>query len=399
MRDVNNGWLVRYLHANTASAFFFLVYFHIGRGIYYGSYKAPRTLTWVIGTVIFIALVVTAFLGYVLPYGQMSLWGATVITNLISAVPWIGQDIVESSKIKNCYLGCDIFSSLLPIGIVNSHLFKKDHKRLSEQEYLSIPSSFMAFLAGFIDGDGYIGITKTTKNYIQIKLEISLQLKDISTIEYIHSVLKLGKIHISKDIRNPRCRLIINKSDLQEILFPLFLHHKINFLTQTRVNQYNTAMFILKNNIKFFNEIPDKNIIHTVTELPNSPADYMELYYIKNWIVGFTAAEGSFVIKNNGYPSFRLRLKHNLDTNLFNTFKLIFNTERKIYGGVAAEKNLYNQFSVSSKIDIQKVINFFSYSGLHPLVGLKIIQYFKWLDSLNNNLKYNSLNIPNQSIR
>nr|YP_010042121.1 apocytochrome b [Diaporthe nobilis]QPB69271.1 apocytochrome b [Diaporthe nobilis] len=95
MRDVNNGWLVRYLHANTASAFFFLVYLHIGRGIYYGSYRAPRTLTWAIGTIIFIALVVTAFLGYVLPYGQMSLWGATVITNLISAVPWIGQDIVE----------------------------------------------------------------------------------------------------------------------------------------------------------------------------------------------------------------------------------------------------------------------------------------------------------------
>ena len=95
MRDVNNGWLVRYLHSNTASAFFFLVYLHIGRGIYYGSYRAPRTLAWVIGTIIFIVMVVTAFLGYVLPYGQMSLWGATVITNLISAVPWIGQDIVE----------------------------------------------------------------------------------------------------------------------------------------------------------------------------------------------------------------------------------------------------------------------------------------------------------------
>lgn len=95
MRDVNNGWLVRYLHSNTASAFFFLVYLHIGRGIYYGSYRAPRTLGWVIGTIIFIVMVVTAFLGYVLPYGQMSLWAATVITNLISAVPWIGQDIVE----------------------------------------------------------------------------------------------------------------------------------------------------------------------------------------------------------------------------------------------------------------------------------------------------------------
>ena len=95
MRDVNNGWLIRYLHSNTASAFFFLVYLHIGRGLYYGSYKAPRTLVWAIGTVILIAMMATAFLGYVLPYGQMSLWGATVITNLISAIPWIGQDIVE----------------------------------------------------------------------------------------------------------------------------------------------------------------------------------------------------------------------------------------------------------------------------------------------------------------
>jgi ubiquinol-cytochrome c reductase cytochrome b subunit len=95
MRDVSNGWLIRYLHSNTASAFFFLVYLHIGRGMYYGSYKAPRTLVWVIGTIILILMMAIGFLGYVLPYGQMSLWGATVITNLISAIPWIGQDIVE----------------------------------------------------------------------------------------------------------------------------------------------------------------------------------------------------------------------------------------------------------------------------------------------------------------
>lgn len=95
MRDVNNGWLIRYLHSNTASAFFFLVYLHIGRGLYYGSYRAPRTIVWTIGTIIFLLMIVTAFLGYVLPYGQMSLWGATVITNLMSAIPWIGQDVVE----------------------------------------------------------------------------------------------------------------------------------------------------------------------------------------------------------------------------------------------------------------------------------------------------------------
>ena len=95
MRDVNNGWLIRYLHSNTASAFFFIIYLHIGRGIYYGSYKAPRTLVWTIGTIILILMMATGFLGYVLPYGQMSLWGATVITNLMSAIPWVGQDIVE----------------------------------------------------------------------------------------------------------------------------------------------------------------------------------------------------------------------------------------------------------------------------------------------------------------
>ena len=95
MRDVNNGWLIRYLHSNTASAFFFLVYLHIGRGLYYGSYRSPRTIVWTIGTIIFILMIATAFLGYVLPYGQMSLWGATVITNLMSAIPWVGQDIVQ----------------------------------------------------------------------------------------------------------------------------------------------------------------------------------------------------------------------------------------------------------------------------------------------------------------
>jgi ubiquinol-cytochrome c reductase cytochrome b subunit len=95
MRDVNNGWLIRYLHSNTASGFFFLVYLHIGRGLYYGSYRSPRTLVWTLGTVIFLLMMATGFLGYVLPYGQMSLWGATVITNLMSAIPWVGQDIVE----------------------------------------------------------------------------------------------------------------------------------------------------------------------------------------------------------------------------------------------------------------------------------------------------------------
>ena len=95
MRDVNNGWLIRYMHANGASMFFIVVYCHIFRGLYYGSYIKPRQLLWCSGVVIFILMMGTAFMGYVLPWGQMSFWGATVITSLVSAVPVVGQIITE----------------------------------------------------------------------------------------------------------------------------------------------------------------------------------------------------------------------------------------------------------------------------------------------------------------
>jgi len=95
MRDVNNGWLIRYLHANGASMFFIVVYSHIFRGLYYGSYMYPRGLLWCSGVIIFLLMMATAFMGYVLPWGQMSFWGATVITNLFSAIPYAGDAIVQ----------------------------------------------------------------------------------------------------------------------------------------------------------------------------------------------------------------------------------------------------------------------------------------------------------------
>ena len=93
MRDVNHGWLIRYIHMNGASFFFIVVYIHIFRGLYYGSYKAPRELLWILGVLILLLMMATAFMGYVLPWGQMSFWGATVITNLFSAIPWVGDSI------------------------------------------------------------------------------------------------------------------------------------------------------------------------------------------------------------------------------------------------------------------------------------------------------------------
>jgi ubiquinol-cytochrome c reductase cytochrome b subunit len=95
MRNVNYGWLIRYIHAVGASTFFFVVYVHISRGMYYGSFKSPREMVWFMGLLIFLTMMATAFMGYVLPWGQMSFWGATVITSLFSAVPVFGENIVQ----------------------------------------------------------------------------------------------------------------------------------------------------------------------------------------------------------------------------------------------------------------------------------------------------------------
>lgn len=94
MRDVEGGWLLRYMHANGASMFFIVVYIHIFRGLYYGSYASPRELLWCLGVIILLLMIITAFIGYVLPWGQMSFWGATVITSLASAIPLVGDSIV-----------------------------------------------------------------------------------------------------------------------------------------------------------------------------------------------------------------------------------------------------------------------------------------------------------------
>ena len=130
MRDVNNGWLLRYLHANGASMFFGVVYIHVARGIYYGSYQKPRGFVWVVGVVILILMMATAFMGYVLPWGQMSFWAATVITNLFSAFPIVGEPIVAwlwgGFSVDNATLNRFFsFHYLLPfliIGAVLAHL-------------------------------------------------------------------------------------------------------------------------------------------------------------------------------------------------------------------------------------------------------------------------------------
>ena len=131
MRDVNFGWLIRYMHANGASFFFICVYVHVFRGLYYGSYKEPRELLWIIGVFIIFAMMGTAFLGYVLPWGQLSFWAATVITNLFSALPLIGTPIVEwlwggfsvDNPTLNRFFALHYLMPFVIVGLVFVHLW------------------------------------------------------------------------------------------------------------------------------------------------------------------------------------------------------------------------------------------------------------------------------------
>ncbi len=130
MRDVNYGWLMRYVHLNGASMFFLVVYIHLFRGLYYGSYKAPREVLWWLG-IILLLMMMTAFMGYVLPWGQMSFWAATVITNLFTAIPWIGEAVTQwlwggfvvGNPTLNRFYSLHYLFPFLIVGVVFLHLW------------------------------------------------------------------------------------------------------------------------------------------------------------------------------------------------------------------------------------------------------------------------------------
>jgi hypothetical protein len=179
---------------------------------------------------------------------------------------------------------CRVSTLTLPlIGKIHQNATNKlkNKSKENDKESFDIPSTFLAYFIGFVDGDGYIQVTETTKGFITIKLVISLDINDIATLEYFKSVLKVGIISVYKDARKQTCKLIINRTDLQSVIFPLMLHHKIFFLTKTRVEQFNLAMYILKEDIKLFSLINHKNI-PVVFNLPQTSVGYLNLFFFLN---------------------------------------------------------------------------------------------------------------------
>lgn len=131
MRDVNYGWLIRRMHSNGASMFFIAVYIHMFRGMYYGSYKAPREVLWILGVIIFLIMMATGFMGYVLPWGQMSFWGATVITGFFSAIPFVGENLQQwllggfavDNATLNRFFSLHYLLPFMLVGVVGLHVW------------------------------------------------------------------------------------------------------------------------------------------------------------------------------------------------------------------------------------------------------------------------------------
>lgn len=246
--------------------------------------------------------------------------------------------------------------------------------------------SFLSFLVGIIDGDGYIQARKKSNGYIEFNLVITFQNRDLATFEYI-----LGKLHfgVIAKVSPTISKLVIYNFELKYILVPLLLKHGLFFLTENRINQYNLLLYTLDYNIKKWDLLPE--VIPNYSPLVfNNPLDILKyVWYFKDWFVGFVVAEGSFFVQANKEISFSIGQKGN--SILIKAIHLLFEPTRGIY---YSNKNNVSIVRMSSVKDIQKVINFFSFENHYPLIGFKKESYLVWLNSLKQSDRYKGLNFP-----
>jgi hypothetical protein len=417
MRDVNNGWLVRYLHSNTASAFFFVVYLHIGRGLYYGSYRAPRTLVWTIGTVIFILMMATAFLGYVLPYGQMSLWGATVITNLMSAIPWVGQDIVEfiwgglntvgphygdvmlkillnAGKSPHLGFAYDLFLILTTIIYVKIALtwgqsagVRSIHTSEASQRLHAEDLSY-AYLVGLFEGDGYFTVTKKGK-YLAYELGIELSIKDVQLIYKMKNLLGVGVVSFRTRNEIEMVSLRIRKKDhLKEFIIPIFDKYPMFSNKQLDYLRFKDALLsgtIYSEDLpKYIRDSKPINSIESITSAS----------YFSAWLVGFIEAEGCFSIyklhKHEDYLVASFDIAQRDGKVLISAIREYLSFTNAIY----TDKTNCSRLKVTGVRSIENVINFLQKAPV-KLLGNKKLQYLLWIKQLRTIPRYSEkIKIP-----
>jgi hypothetical protein len=380
------------------------------------------------------------------------------ITNLLSAIPVFGKDLVELIwtlesifyllifsfilcftrkfsttlsclfiKIEEATLFIKRRSSTIPsrpdkiwprIGKINWSKVRNEVPLTQEEieYYKSLSCDWLARLLGIIDGDGYISVVKSnSRGNINISLKVGLIYKDLEMLESIKETLKIGRIAGPyKNIKGQdTIYLIFNRTELQQVLFPLLIFNNLFYLNPERLGQYKKALFYMESGeVKFKDDLEINNdpksieqlrrsypslsssheFIFKLPNLPETAKDFIALPFFSSWLVGFTIAEGSFFVKSNLDACFevRQRLQGSWGAPFFLSLNLLFKSTRKI----GIEEGKYAKFSVSSKAHIQEVINFFSFSSNPPLMGSKLQQYLNWLELLKVSKRYNYLKFP-----
>jgi Cytochrome b/b6/petB/LAGLIDADG endonuclease len=448
MRDVNDGWLLRMSHANMASFFFIAVYLHISRGLYYGSYRSPRVGVWVIGTIIFFLMMATAFLGYVLPYGQMSLWGATVITNLLSAIPWLGKSLVEfvwgglfkmwTIEEHNIYYINIIYIIIILffagiscmcgyfieyvfsyyIKYVKKSIMLRQSAEVQKLEYSKNLSTFQRlepgnfiypYLVGLIEGDGWFSISKKGK-YLVFEFGIELSIRDVQLIYKIKNLLSVGtvffrKIELNKELnditgineivldskkKNKRENVIFrirNKSHLKEIIIPIF--DKYPFLTNKQYDFLRFRTTLLSNIIYSKDLLP-----YTRSDNPiNRVESILNVSYFIPWLIGFIEAESSFSVYKSAKSSSNIASFEITQTK----GKFIILAIKKylnLVPNVTVDITENYKIKVSSVRGIENIIKFMDRAPI-KLLGYKKLQYKIFLKKLRKIPRYyKKINIP-----
>lgn len=318
---------------------------------------------------------------YVLPYGQMSLWGVKNLKfirkfSLIFYFNFIVYFFVQKYKLINKRK----YSSK-----INTSLIQPDKK-------------FMSMFIGFIDGDGYFDIgeqkqynkrsKELVKSTIRIRLAINVHNRDLPLLKYFVKVLGVGKIGEMSN-RN-QVRVIFYKKDLVKVIIPLMKKNNLEFLTLERSKQYALLIYILDNNIMEWDKVCLKELSINLNN--HNVMYYLELDYFHDWIIGFTIAEGSFGLKNNGSAFFQIRQTGIEAYDIIKAICLVI-AKREAYI-IKPDRSDSYQLSLSSKKDIQSVIDFFSSVKNHELIGYKLIQYNIWISKLKTTTRYKNLIFP-----
>ena len=253
--------------------------------------------------------------------------------------------------------------------------------------------NFMAFLIGFMDGDGYFDIGEQkqykkkakalVKSTIRIRLASNIRVRDIFLLEYFVKVLGVGKLSMISG--REQVRVIFSKTDLITTILPFIKEHNLLFLTTQRVKQFALVNYILENSITHW-----ENVTFKEPEFIGKPVhDLVKLDFFGDWLVGFTIAEGSFGVNKNGSAFFQLKQSGYDNLYLLKAACLLI-TGREAYPMKDDSFNAY-QLSLSSIIDIEKVVSFFSYNNYHPLTGYKASQYKLWLEQLKTSSRYSKI--------